>query len=276
MSKHHPGVGDTGRHVTEEVHMSKHQATRRGRPPGVTGRKVSVVLAEAIADGIIARSLRPGNRLPTEAEMGVEFGHGRGTVREALRILESQGIVEVRPGANGGPYVVQPEVPRLARLLSLMLRMSDVSVREVFDARLIIEPALASLAAVHCSADQLTALRVNQEQLAVSPISSEEFLALNEEFHTLLADASGNRPLAALWSALGAIADGHQAGVRYAPSVLSGAAAAHAKIVATVEQGDPAAAAAAMTEHLTAAQQYIGRYYAHLLDGPIGIVPSSE
>src|SRR3954447_23102320 len=183
---------------------------------GAVASKISVLLAEAIADAVVSRGLRPGDRLATEAEMIAEYEVGRATVREALRVLEAQGLIVVRVGAGGGPFVARPHPHGLARILSLQLRMSDATLREVLDARLIVEPALPGQAARRRRDGHVAALRANQRELEAAPRGSAAFLRVNEEFlHTLIADASGNRPLAALWSALAAIADGHGAGVRY-------------------------------------------------------------
>jgi DNA-binding FadR family transcriptional regulator len=237
---------------------------------------MSVLLAESIADGIVSRGLRPGDRLATEADMIAEYEVGRATLREALRVLEAQGLIEVRVGAGGGPFVAQPDGQRLARMLSLLLRMSDVTVREVFDARLIVEPALASQAAEHRTDAEVAAMRENQRALELAARGSEEFLRVNRDFHTLIADASQNRPLAALWSALSTISDGHQAGIRYKPTVLGGTIAAHRKIIDAVENHDGATAGRIMTAHLEAAQEYIRRYYRHLIDNPVDLVSSFD
>jgi GntR family transcriptional regulator, transcriptional repressor for pyruvate dehydrogenase complex len=236
--------------------------------------KMSVLLAETIADRIVSRGMRPGDRLPTEAEMIAEYEVGRGTLREALRVLEAQGVIEIRVGAGGGPFVARPDAARLARPLSLQLRMSDVTLREVLDARLIVEPALAGQAASLRDEAHVAALKANQSALERATRGSSEFLRLNQEFHTLLADASQNRPLAALWSALSVIADGHEAGVRYTPAALSGMIAAHRKITSAIEAGDSAEAIRIMTAHLEATREYVARYYPHLLDDPVTLVSS--
>jgi DNA-binding FadR family transcriptional regulator len=237
--------------------------------------KISVLLAEAIADGIISRGLRPGDRLATEAEMIAGYQVGRATLREALRVLEAQGVIEVRVGAGGGPFVARPDAHRLARMLSLLLRMSDVTLREVLDARLIAEPALAAQAARSRTGGQVAALRANQRALESVARGSADFLQVNQEFHTLIADASGNRPLAALWSALAAIADGHEAGVRYTPAALVAMIAAHRKISDAIISQDAEEAARAMTAHMAATQAYIDRYYPHLIDKPVALVSAT-
>lgn len=237
--------------------------------------KMSVLLAETIADGIVGRGMRPGERLPTEAAMLAEYEVGRGTLREALRVLEAQGVIEIRVGAGGGPFVARPDFRGLARMLSLQLRLSDVTLREVLDARLIVEPALAGQAASHRSPAEAAALRENQAALEKESRGSAEFLRVNRQFHTLLASASGNRPLSALWSALSAIADGHEAGVRYTPAAFTGMIAAHRKIVSAVESRDAAEAARVMTTHLQATRTFVSRYYPRLLDDPVTLVPGA-
>jgi len=231
-----------------------------------------VLLAEAIADGIVSRGLRPGDRLATEAEMIADYEVGRATLREALRVLEAQGVIEIRVGAGGGPFVARPGTHRLARMLSLLLRMSDVTLREVLDARLIIEPALAGQAAGHRQDDHVEALEANQRAIESAPRGSASFLRVNEEFHTLIAAASGNRPLAALWSALAAVADGHEAGVRYTPTALGGMVAAHRKISDAIIAQDADEAIRAMTVHLEATRAYVARYYPAVIDTAVTLV----
>jgi len=241
-------------------------------PAKATAAKMPVLLAEAIADGIVSRGLRPGDRLATEAEMIAEYAVGRATLREALRVLEAQGVIEIRVGAGGGPFVARPDASRLARLLSLLLRMSDVTLREVLDARLIIEPALAGQAARHRQDGHVRALQKNQRAIESAPRGSAGFLRVNEEFHTLIADASGNRPLAALWSALARVADGHEAGVRYTPAALAGMVAAHRKIGDAITAQDADEAIRAMTIHLEATRAYVTRYYPAIIDTPVSLV----
>ena len=77
--------------------------------------KTAIVIADAIAEFIFARRLAPGTVLATEAQMIAEFGVGRATLREALRLLEAEGLVLVRAGPNGGAIVQQPTPDRLAR-----------------------------------------------------------------------------------------------------------------------------------------------------------------
>lgn len=246
-----------------------------GPPPQArTHRKTPVLLAESIAAGIANDGLRPGDRLPVEAEMLARYGVGRASMREALRILEAQGVLDIRVGAGGGPFVAQPQPQKVARVLSLMLRLSEVSFSEVMAARTVLERALAREAAVNRTPAQLDALHTNQTLMERLERGSPEFMAANREFHTLLSDASHNRVLALQWSALSTIADGSEVGIQYGPANLTGLLAAHRKIIAAVAQHDAAAAEAAMFTHLDAASEYVRRHYRHLYERPVTVVSS--
>ena len=71
--------------------------------------KAAEQLADEILDYIVDHALAPGTRLAPERQMLVDTGRARGTLREALRLLESRGVVEVRQGAAGGPFVRKPQ-----------------------------------------------------------------------------------------------------------------------------------------------------------------------
>ncbi len=240
---------------------------RRGR-----ARK-PVILAEAIADGIVSAGMRPGHRLPFEAEMAAQYGAGRASIRESLRILEAEGIVETRVGSGGGAFVAHPRAESIARPLSVLMRMSDIGLREILEARLIIEPSLAAAAATHCTTEQAERLLRAHEALERVDEGADEWRRMNREFHTMIAEVAANRPLAMMWDILSMIADGHDAGVRYPAHALNEADAAHRKIVRAIAAGDAEGAAQAMATHLEAMADHVARFYPHLLDGPIAIVP---
>ena len=130
----------------------------------------------------------------------------------------------------------------------------------------------AGQAARHRQESQVAALSANQSALQAAPRGTAEFMRANEEFHTLIADASGNRPLAALWSALAAIADGQEAGVRYTPAVLGAMIAAHRKICDAIIAGDADEAIRSMTLHLEATRDYVARYYPAIIDTTVMLV----
>ena len=88
-----------------------------------------------------------GDRLPNEVSMAQEFGVGRASVREAMRILETHGLVQIKPGPRGGPVVRDANGVDLGRTMSMFFSHRGVTYREVIEARLAFEPMQARLAA---------------------------------------------------------------------------------------------------------------------------------
>ncbi|MGR6999397.1 FCD domain-containing protein [Yinghuangia aomiensis] len=88
----------------------------------------------------------------------------------------------------------------------------------------------------------------------------------------MLAEAAQNKPLFMLWAALSAIADGHEAGVRYPSNVLGHAERAHERIYRTVRDKDPDAAARAMTAHLDSAIEHVRTFHRPLFDGAVRLL----
>lgn len=255
---------------TAAASAERARAPRRGR-----ARK-PVILAEAIADGIVSAGMRPGHRLPVEAEMASQYGAGRASIRESLRILEAEGIVETRVGAGGGAFVAHPRNESIARPLSVLMRMSDIGLREILEARLLIEPSLAAAAAAHCTPAQAARLKAASDALEGLDERGPAWRRGNRAFHSMIADVAANRVLAMMWEILSLIADGHDAGVRYPEHSLHEAEAAHRKILRAIVAGDPDAAERAMRAHLEAMADHVERYYPELLGEPVAIVRSHQ
>lgn len=235
--------------------------------------KMAVLVAEAIAEDIFKRGLKPGMMLPNETQMIRDLGVGRGTLREALRLLEAQGLVRVRPGPSGGPVVQQPQPERLANLLSVILRVSGVSFGEIVDARELLEPALAAQAALRRDDDDLAKLNASQEQLRQSLDDEEAFLGANRDFHSIIARASRNRPLLTFWAAISAISDGHEVGVRYDAQARRDVVAVHDRIARAIEQRNAELAETAMRKHMVALRDYLAAHYPGQLRQPVQLVP---
>jgi GntR family transcriptional regulator, transcriptional repressor for pyruvate dehydrogenase complex len=115
-------------------------------------------VASAIGDRIISRSLREGDRLPPELELARQFGVNRGTIREALRELESRGLVKRRPGSKL-MSVSRPHHDDIAEGVSRALVMHDVTFLEVWSALTIIEPPIAEAAARARTSDDLDVIK---------------------------------------------------------------------------------------------------------------------
>ena len=106
------------------------------------------------------RQPRPGQQLGTEADLLQQFDVSRPTLRESLRILEAQGVVELRPGPRGGILVSKPGMDMLAHGLSVYLRLHDVPFIAVLQAREVIEPALAAAVAANATEEDSPSCRL--------------------------------------------------------------------------------------------------------------------
>ena len=130
--------------------MTDSDTRRRSRPERV---------AAAIKDWVVERGLRPGDRLPGEAELMQRFGMAKGTIREAMRLLQAEGLVATRTGPGGGSFVGEVGPGRARALLANYFYFRDISIADIYAIRLLLEPELAADLAGRLSAGQLDQLR---------------------------------------------------------------------------------------------------------------------
>ena len=179
----------------DEAGSDRGAETRRGRPRIRAARrrvKISQVIASEIVREIVERDLREGDRLSTETDMLEDFDVGRASIREALRILEGYGLISIRQGQNGGPVVATlgPEDP--ARTLSFYLHVTGATYGELIEARLVLEPVMARLAAERQDPEGLRQLREITDREQGAPLEGPEYLQCAEQFHMVVSGMSGN------------------------------------------------------------------------------------
>ena len=109
--------------------------------------RASSEVVTQIREAILSGRFRPGDRLPTERELAQQFGVSRVTVRDALRALEAGGLIRVKVGGQGGPYVAEPDISQLSDSLGAHLQLRGSTFRELAEARLALETTAARLAA---------------------------------------------------------------------------------------------------------------------------------
>lgn len=144
---------------------------------------------------MIVATLAPGDRLPSEAELAARFSTSTPTVRQALRVLESEGLVVMRRGVNGGPVVRHPDVGDVTRMVGVVMQLQGVSRREVFEARRMLEAEATRRLANAPPPEALTALAGTLDTYAQSIAAGDAKLASAEHarFHDLLLDLCSNR-----------------------------------------------------------------------------------
>ncbi len=205
-------------------------------------------LRRLVLDGVFA----PGTRLPEE-ELAARFGVGRSTVREALRILSSQGLVVVARGSRGGAYVTRPEVgfvgEQLELALSLLTGSGALDVDHLVEAREVLEVPGARLAALRRTPEHLAALRdslFSEDLSEPAPVMWE----CNFRFHLTLMDAAANPLLKAMTWPVFAVLRARYLRDRAPAEFWRQVLADHRTILAAVEAGDGEAAARAMRAHI--------------------------
>lgn len=164
--------------------------------------KASDLLAARIREQILTGTFAEGDQLPTERELSAQTGLGRSSIREALRILENQRLIETRPGRNGGSLVRRPDRTSLESSIALFIRGQQLRLTSLLEAREAVEPAAARLAAIHRSERDLGRLFDCQRRLEAAAHDNPAFLAANLEWHLAVVDASHNELLIAFMTAI--------------------------------------------------------------------------
>ncbi len=145
---------------------------------------------------IFAGKLVPGDRLPSEKELCEQFGLSRITVRDALRVLESQGLISIKVGAGGGAFVADPNGASASDILTDLLRLQRATTKELVEARLVIETSLVTFAAQRATRADLDAM---QKAIAGARTGRDNgdphFTPHSVQFHIALAKSSKNQVL---------------------------------------------------------------------------------
>jgi len=166
--------------------------------PGYVGQvvrapKTAELIATLYRRQIVRGELRPGDTLPSEQQLMGQFGVSRPTLREAFRILEAEDLISVKRGSRGGARVTQPSLSVAARYVGLLLQVQGTTIADVYEARMVLEPACARLLARRRTKQDLADLTSCIEELAPEPALWSSRAA---RFHELIMQRSGSKTLA--------------------------------------------------------------------------------
>ena len=180
-----------------------------------------------------------------------EHGVSRATVREALRLLAAQNLIRTAKGAGGGSFVTQPSVDHLSESLrsgiNLLAEAEDVKLGELLEARELLEVPAARLAAARRRDEDVDRLRATIPSGVGGP--QEEF-TYNEEFHSLVLEASQNPLLVIAAQPIFLVLQTHLARSTLARRFYRAVHDHHRTIAAAIEAGQPRAAEREMRDHL--------------------------
>ena len=176
--------------------------------PGYVGQvvrapKTAELIATLYRRQIVRGELRPGDTLPSEQQLMGQFGVSRPTLREAFRILEAEDLISVKRGSRGGARVTQPSLSVAARYVGLLLQVQGTTIADVYEARMVLEPACARLLARRRTRQDLADLTACISELrgaveAGQPKAPEPALWSRQaaRFHELIMQRSGSKTLA--------------------------------------------------------------------------------
>ncbi len=160
----------------------------------VKSGKVSERIVRQIKDTILTGKMKPGDRLPPERELVGWFQVSRISIREALKSLETSGLLTIKPGS--GVFVAQVNSKPMSDSLSSILRIQKASVNELTEARIIFEPSIARLASERMTPEDFRKLEQNIEETSAILQSNRSARFKNIEFHSLIAESTHNPVLA--------------------------------------------------------------------------------
>lgn len=164
-----------------------------GKPQQRRTRPLRV--ADSIKDWVVEQGLMPGDRLPGEAALIERFGMSKGTIREAMRILQAQGLVETKTGPGGGSFVGEVSRERAHALLGNYFYFRNITIADIYQVRIALEPEMAASLAGRLTPAQFAELAQIMEDYAAPAADAAEERAQHVaslRFHSRLSDYAEN------------------------------------------------------------------------------------
>lgn len=232
------------------------------RSRGRRARKRSDVVADQIKHWIMEGNVEPGGPLPNERELAAQYRASKGTVREALKSLEVQGLIRIRTGPGGGASVTTVAPARAEELLGNYFYGTDLSLADIYAMRRVVEPMLAESVIGHLDAADLDALDASTDLCSCTPRGTEEARATRMaelDFHDVLAEICPN-PLLGFYCRfinrlLKHLAVCERIYEQPNPELTAHGHRYHVSLVEAFREGDAARARALMEEHIADAER---------------------
>lgn len=231
----------------------------------VRPQKMADMVAGRIRALIAHGELTDGEWLPTEPQLMAQFGVSRPTLREAFRLLEADSLVTIRRGPPGGARVTIPGPEAAAAQFGLLLTLSGTTIQDVYEARMVIEPAAAKRVAERGTAADRRALAAALDELRALVEDPPEFARLSVDFHRDIVAMSGNKTLIAVVGMLVEIINRHvrqlYVDLRVTPEDMVAtsrrALRSYEKLVELINARDGDGAEKFWIRHMRAARQYM-------------------
>ncbi len=210
-------------------------------------RQVKAMIAEG--------RLKAGDRLPPERDLAEKFVVSRTSVREALRALESLGLVEIRPGE--GTFVREVSIDALVEPLALLMVSQREAIGELFEARRLLEPSLAALAATRATPEEIQEMERILDEQAKEVMSGRTGLVQDAQFHSAIGAAAHNRAITRIAYAIMDLLTQSREDSLNMPGRPTRSHEDHRRVLAAIERRDADGARHAMLEHIEAVETLV-------------------
>jgi GntR family transcriptional repressor for pyruvate dehydrogenase complex len=232
----------------------------------VKSRRLSEAIIRQLQDLIAEGRLKPGERLPAERELAEQLGVSRTSVREALRGLETRGLVEIRVGE--GAFVREGSLDSALEPLAFVVAPQIEVVKELFEARRLIEPAIAALAARRATEAEIQAMERILEGQARELDGGGIGLRQDVAFHAALANSAHNRSISRIINAVMELLAPSRRVSLGTPGRPRQSHEDHWRILDAIRQRDELAAHRAVLDHLIAAERLVTGGYGEPAEAP--------
>lgn len=215
--------------------------------------KAADVLASQLRKSILDGTWSEGQMLPSERVISETSGLSRSSVRDALKILELEGLLTTRTGRHGGSIVCTPSRDTIVRSVNLFISSTGSALRTLLEARHAIEPSAARLAAIHRTDQDIARIRAAHHALEADIDDLSKYIQHNMDWHMAVIRASHNDLLIAFMESISSPVHSATDLDNLSPlPIRKTVAVAHAKVMDAIVSGDPDAAERRMRRHVDA------------------------
>jgi len=218
-------------------------------------------IVDQIKTAIFQKKLKPGDKLPSERSLMIQFQTSRITVREALRSLEQYGILEIKRGAEGGAFIRDPNTKFINNFLQDMFSLGKIDIQAMSEARLAVEPKAVNLACQRIDAQSLQLIEQNIREAEDSVKSGSHLDArlLNLEFHRMIASATENMVIFFIVDSIMDIMENNISTIPLSAEPVESTMESHWNIYQALKERDGEKAQAAMLSHIVGIQELLNR-----------------
>ncbi|MGB9627340.1 MAG: FadR/GntR family transcriptional regulator [Thermodesulfobacteriota bacterium] len=198
-------------------------------------QKISDQIVEQIRNAVLSGQFKPGDRVASEKELMIEFGVSKATLREALRVLEGMGLVEIRKGVSGGVFIAEVDMKTTIHSIINFLHFKTISVKDITMVRYFLEPPVAQLAASRITPEDIEKL---EKMVSEDVLSQQTVISREIGFHRYLARMTENPILILIMDFIDNILNDIKFQLKLGPEFYLKVEKAHRAILECLKQRD--------------------------------------